>query len=79
MNVDKQNGNVVFNEEYHKYWNTEDNGHYISVTTLIEQFGQPFEKDFWSKYKAFQSLVQKDEFDLEKKALQATHKFNDEL
>ena len=79
MTVDKQNGNVVFNEEYHKYWNTEDNGHYISVTTLIEQFGQPFEKDFWSKYKAFQSLVQKDEFDLEKKALQATHKFNDEL
>ena len=35
MKVDKQNGNVCYNDEEHIYWNEKDNGKYISVTTLI--------------------------------------------
>ena len=36
LKIDKQNGNVAFNDSQHKYWNVEDNSiSYISVTTLI--------------------------------------------
>ena len=46
MEIDKKNGEVCFNEENHTYWNENDNGKYISVTTLIVKFAQPFDKDF---------------------------------
>ena len=53
MEIDKQNGNVVFNNAFHKYWDiTDESKKYISVTTLIERYGQPFNEAFWSNYKA---------------------------
>lgn len=60
MKADKKNGGICFNEEYHKYWDENDpSKKFISVTTLIEKFGQDFDKKFWSKYKALQVLADK--------------------
>ena len=50
MKIDKQNGNVKYNDEDHLYWN--DDGKFISVTTLIGKYEQPFDEVFWSGYKA---------------------------
>lgn len=74
MKIDKQNGNVKYNDENHLYW--DDKGNYISVTTLIEKFGQPFDKDFWSAYKALEKILSKEEFKFEKKNLLDTRKID---
>ena len=42
MQVDKRNGNVNYNDEFHQYWNDEGQK-FISVTTLIGRFEQPFD------------------------------------
>lgn len=76
MQIDKQNGNVCFNEDSHTYWNIKDNEKYISVTTLIHSFTQPFDKDFWSAYKALEKILPKDSWTIEKKSLLNTKKFN---
>ncbi len=72
MKIDKQNGNVKYNDEDHLYW--DENDKYISVTTLIGKFGQDFDKEFWSAYKALEKLLSKEEFNLEKKVLLETKK-----
>lgn len=79
MNVDKKNGEVAFNEENHLYWNVNDNEKYISVTTLIHRFTNEFDKDFWSAYKALEKLLPKESWNIEKKSLLNSKKFNKEL
>lgn len=79
MIIDKQNGNVAFNEDSHVYWDTTTNNKFISVTTLIEKFAQPFDKDFWSKYKALEKLLPSDAWKIEKKSILATHKIPKEI
>ena len=80
MQIDKRNGNVCFNEENHKYFDVNDESkQYISVTTLIDRYGQEFNKDFWSAYKALEKLLSKDAWQLEKKSLLASKKFNKDL
>jgi len=79
MKIDKRNGDVCFNEDSHIYWNEHDNAKYISVTTLIERYAQPFDKDFWSAYKALEQLLPADAWGIEKKSLLDTHKFDKEL
>lgn len=74
MKVDKQNQSVCYNDEKHTYW--DDNGVYISVTTLIGKFGQEFDSEFWSGYKALQKLLSKEEFAMENKQLQNSHKID---
>lgn len=74
MEIDKRNGNVKYNDENHVYW--DDDGKYISVTTLIDQFSQPFDKDFWSAYKALEKILTKDQFKMEKKNLLDTRKID---
>lgn len=60
---DKRNGNVVFKEDVHKYWDlTDPTAEFISVTTLIERFGQPFNKEFWSMYKSLERLIPKEDW-----------------
>ena len=77
MKIDKLNGNVAFNEEKHKYFNVDDpSKEYISVTTLIHRFTQPFDKDFWSAYKALEKLLPKESWAIEKKSLLNSKKFN---
>lgn len=79
MKIDKQNGNVAFENESHTYWNVNDNKKYISVTTLIHRYTQEFDKDFWSSYKALEKLLPKDSWNIEKKSLLNTKKFNKDL
>ena len=76
MKIDKINGNVAFAEKEHVYWNVNDNEKYISVTTLIHRFTQPFDKDFWSAYKALEKLLSKDSWKIEKKSLLNAKKFD---
>ena len=76
MKIDKRAGSLCFNEELHKYWNEETSTPYISVTTLIESYGQPFDKEFWSAYKALEVLMDSDVWKLEKKNLLNTKKFD---
>lgn len=76
MKIDKQNGNVCFNNDSHCYWNINDNEKYISVTTLIHRFTQPFDKEFWSAYKTLEKLIPKDSWAIEKKSLLNSKKFD---
>lgn len=79
MEIDKRNGNVAFNDLNHKYWDiTDESKKYISVTTLIERYGKPFNESFWSKYKALQRIAP-DAFRMEKKNLLLKKKWNKEI
>lgn len=79
MKIDKQNGNVAFNTDSHTYWNLNDNGQYISVTTLIHSYTQEFDENFWSAYKALEKLIPKENWAIEKKSLLAYKKFNKDI
>ena len=80
LKIDKQNENMAFNQESHVYFDvTDTKKKYISVTTMIEKFGQPFDKDFWSSYKALEKLLPAEEWAIEKKSLLNSKKFNKEL
>lgn len=74
MKVDKQNQNVCYNDEKHMYW--DENGVYVSVTTLIGKFCQDFDKEFWSGYKALEKMLSEEEFKAEKSQLLNTHKID---
>lgn len=76
MQIDKKNDGVAFNDAEHVYWNLETNQRYISVTTLIEKFGKPFDKEFWSGYKALEKLLSADQFKIEKPRLLDTKKLD---
>lgn len=77
LTIDKQNGNIGFNEEFHRYIDlTNPAVKFTSVTTMIEKFGQPFDKEFWSAYKALEKLLDADSWKLEKKSLLSTKKFD---
>lgn len=79
MDIDKKNGNIAFNDANHCYWNVNDNEKYISVTTLIHRFTNEFDKEFWSAYKALEKLLPKESWNIEKKSLLNTKKFNKEI
>lgn len=74
MKVDKRNQNVCYNDEKHLYW--DENGKYVSVTTLIGKFCQEFDNEFWSGYKALERLLSAEEFKIEKAQLLKTHKID---
>lgn len=77
MLIDKQNGDICFNDASHTYFDINNpDDKYISVTTLIHSFTQPFDKDFWSAYKALEKLLPKDSWTIEKKSLLNTKRFN---
>lgn len=80
VKITKQNGNICFEEGSHKYWDiTDPNKKFISVTTIIEKFGQPFDKEFWSAYKALEKLLPEDSFKIEKKGLLSSKKFDESI
>jgi hypothetical protein len=80
LQIDKQNGNIGFNEAAHKYFDlTDPSIKFTSVTTMIEEFAQPFDKEFWSAYKAMEKLLDADSWKLEKKSLLSTKKFDNSL
>lgn len=79
MKYDKINGKVGFLEEPHVYKNIDDPTiNYVSVTTLISKFEQPYDKNFWSAYKALEKLIPVNEWKPLKDSLLNTKKFNKE-
>ena len=46
MTVDKENENVIYNDETHTYYNKETMQKYVSVTTLIHNYSQEFDENF---------------------------------
>lgn len=75
MEITKQNGDMCFNEEFHKYWNvSKPSASFISVTTLIGKFEQPFDEEFWSTYKAIERILDSNTWKQAKKVLLETHK-----
>lgn len=79
MNIDKRNGDIAFNDDAHVYWNLKDDVKYTSVTTLIHGYTQPFDKEFWSSYKALERLMPKEHWAIEKKSLLQYKRFNSSL
>lgn len=79
MEINKQNGTVAFNDKEHIYWNVNDNGRYVSVTTLIGQYAPPYDSEFWSAYKALEQLIPSDSWTIEKKALLNSKKIDENL
>lgn len=77
IKITKQNGNIAFEESSHKYWDvTQPEKKFVSVTTLIEYFVNPFDKDFWSSYKALEKLLTKEQWAIEKKSLLSSKIFD---
>ena len=68
--ITKQNGNIALEEEAHiDYDVTKPEQKFISLTTLIHSFTQPFDKEFWLAYKALEKLLPKEDRDIEKNSL----------
>ena len=76
MKIDKQNDHVCYNDQEHIYWNKDTDVKYISVTTLIGKYEQPYDKEFWSFYKAIERLITADQFKTQKKMLLETKRVN---
>ena len=77
LNYDKRNGDIVFRESDHKYFDLTDTSRkFVSVTTMIHSFSQPFDGQFWSAYKALEKLIPEDSWKIEKKALLNKKKFD---
>ena len=75
MLYDKINGDVAFKEKEHLYFNVKDDSiKYISVTTLIEKYGQPFDSEFVSTYKALEKLLPPEVWKKEKGIIWKAHK-----
>ena len=79
IKVDKENASVFFNDETHKYYDKETMQEYVSVTTLIHAYTQEFDEEFWSFYKALESLLSEDVFYPIKKMLLGNKKVNRRL
>lgn len=76
LRIDKENDDVKFNGELHKYWTKDSNQSCISVTTLINNFTS-FDEAFWSAYKTLEKLTTADDFSLVKPDLLQTKRFSD--
>lgn len=60
---DKRNGNIAFRDSDHCYFDLRDpNKKYVSVTTCIADYYEPFDDFFWSHYKALEALYGVDNF-----------------
>lgn len=80
LNYTKRNGDICFREEDHKYFDASNlDRQFVSVTTMIHKFTQPFDQEFWSAYKALEKLLPSDEWAIEKKSLLSSKKFDKAL
>lgn len=61
LKIDKENDDVCYNDELHKYWVKNTKQSCISVTTLIHKF-QNFDEDFWSSYKTLERIISPEDF-----------------
>lgn len=67
LQIDKENDTVRYNDNLHKYWTKDSNQNCISVTTLIHRY-TTFDEEFWSSYKALESLLGEERFKSEIKS-----------
>jgi len=47
---------ILFKEKKHEYF-SEDGQEYTSVSNLISKYKQPYDTDYWSRYKALEELI----------------------
>lgn len=60
--IDKENDSCAYNDSEHVYFSKSTGDKYISVTQLIHRYCQPFDGNFWSAYKACESLLSPEDF-----------------
>ena len=48
---------VIFKEEDHSYRNRYNGNKYISVTTFIKDFYEPYDESYWLRYKACEAMM----------------------
>lgn len=73
--IDKENDNVIYNDEKHLYLDKNTNQKYISVTSLIHLYTHEFDENFWGSYKALESILDNNTFNTIKPLLLKTKKF----
>ena len=78
LQIDKQNDEVEYNDEIHKYWTKEGCNPCISVTTLIHKFST-FDEYFWSRYKALEYMLGEKQFQNVKPLLLENKMFKEEI
>ena len=76
IKIDKENDVCFFNDEQHKYYNKETMKTYVSCTTIVNSYGQPFDEIFWSSYKALEALLPMDVWLPIKTTLLTTKRFD---
>lgn len=77
IKVDKENSKVFFNDETHKYYDKNTLKTYISVTTLISNYVNKFDAEFWSAYKALEEIMPSDRWCKLREILLNTKKFQE--
>ena len=55
--VHKENAQVWYNNDLHKYYDKEDDSVYISCTQLIHKYVPEYDEQWWSLYKAAERLI----------------------
>lgn len=79
IKVDKENKDVFFNDETHKYYDKKTMQPYISVTQIVGKYSQEFDENFWSSYKALEAILEGDVFSIIKPLLLSTKRFDNRL
>lgn len=79
LKVDKETKDVVYSDEAHVYIDKIDQQKYVSVTTLIGKYENPFDVFFWSSYKTCEKLMSEETFHVLKETLLATKRWTDDM
>lgn len=79
LKVDKETKDVVYSDEAHVYIDKTDQQKYVSVTTLIGKYENPFDVFFWSSYKTCEKLMSEETFHVLKETLLATKMWTDDM
>ena len=77
--IDKENDDTFFVDSEHIYLNKQDGSPYISCTQLIHEYSNPFNVDFFAKYKALEQLADSDSFSWIKQGLLGTQVWKPDL
>lgn len=54
---------VIFKEKDHSYRNRYNGKNYLSVTTFIKEFYEPYDEEYWLRYKTCEALMGKEKKD----------------
>lgn len=79
MVTSKNSDLLVRDTDKYPYFDVNENAMCISVTKLIDIFTQPYDRNFWSAYKALEKLLSPEDWQMEKKSLLKEKKFYKEI